>query len=68
MDYKEYAQKSREEHRKLFGEVGMKTDCIHYHHKKGEDWCIACVNDYDHNRLQCECRVCYFYQPKEENK
>lgn len=66
MDYKDYAQKSREAHRKLFGKVELKTDCIYYTINKGEDWCRVCTSDHEHNCLRCQHGVCYFYQPKED--
>lgn len=66
MTIAEWVEKSREEHRQLFGEIGLKTDCMHHHYRKGEHWCRACTNNYETGRLICEDKVCYFYAPREE--
>lgn len=66
MSIEEIVQKSREEQRELFGELGVKTDCVHHTIKRCKDYCNLCIHEHrSKTRLQCECRVCYFYQPKE---
>ena len=66
--YEEYVKQSREELRKKFGEVRIKTDCQNYIAETGKDGCVVC--NYDHHRgcLHCALDVCYFYKQKEESK
>lgn len=68
MSIEEYVKTSREEMRKKFGAVGLKTDCKHLCENEctGKMECAVCVPDWKHaNRQQCQCGVCYFYSPKE---
>ena len=64
MSIEEYVQKSREEMRKKFGKVEMKTDCRYYAETMRREFdCSILVLSGDRERLQCECGVCYFYRP-----
>ncbi len=62
-----YVRESREKQRQLFGEVGLKEDCIHYQNGIEGEYCIACTDCFKTRqaKLQCEYAVCYFYQRRE---
>lgn len=63
MNIEEYVQKSREEIRQRFGEVGLKEDCKNYIPGKGCMTC-GCHDTGKHKYMQCELGVCYFYKPE----
>ena len=69
----EWVQQNREEKRELFGEIGLHDDCINYRPVNGHSFCNACICFDDKqkqtrkmNILQCERRMCYFYEPKKK--
>lgn len=65
MTTEDYVKQSREEHRQIFGEVGVKKDCKHYKQDfLKQNCCDVCVKQWDKDKLQCECGVCYFYSKK----
>ena len=75
MSIKEYVQRSREEKRQMFGEIGLHDDCLHYGTTGGVPVCDICLDRRIEHRhkpdeffLQCQMGMCYFYEPKEERQ
>jgi hypothetical protein len=74
MVIEEFVEQSREEKRRLFGELGIHYDCVNYGTFNGKPFCNACVYYEDKRRikreqtiLQCEMKMCYFYEPKRKD-
>ena len=67
---KEYVERSREEQRQLFGEIGLKEDCVHFHVTATKRKCChLCTEVYRQGgRLLCQHEVCYFYKPNQGGK
>ena len=71
IDINEWVQQNRKEKLELFGEIGLHEDCVNFSKLSGKPLCHACTYYTDGHKivqrntvLQCEKKVCYFYEPK----